>query len=447
MTSPQSGNALMKRLWQRTERPGCLRHGHAQAILARHTRIAARPSLAELLLRRGHSAEYAAQDAPVIVAARSADIWPEPVAHATVPLAVAVPPPPTVPPPAAVPAPAPAPRQTTPEPRATVQARLTRPSDIAPAPPPVPVQPGPSAETSSRAEVLRENNGAVGVVAGRETKASVGTASRESGASIKIEAAGRGAAPPSREGAPRVPAPPPARPVAVVPATPARPVATGPAPGEVTASSRPAPPSRPPTTTTPNTTPKATPASRASARSADGVPAMIVAQSGHYLPNTIHDHGKGIAEGSQLPVVRERDFYHNDIGRSASSVAQRPAWLPASIAVAQADRSAPVAPVTGVQDLSKAIAALMAPEPPSGKRADPPVSPPDPPGRPRDPVGPPSRRADPPGRHDDPASRERERDRSRPAAPEVDIDRIVGTVQRRLAHQMTIERERRGMMR
>lgn len=445
MTSPQSGNALMERLWQRTERPGCLRHGHAQAILARHTRIAARPSLAELLLRRGHRAEYAAQDAPVIVAARPADIWPEPVAHpaATVPLAVAVPSPATVPPPAAAPAPAPAPRPTTPEPRATVQARLTRPSDIAPASPPVPVRPGPSTETSSRAAVLRE--GATAAVASRGTRASRGAR-----ASSGMGAAGRDAAPPGWGGAPRVPGPPSADPVVDGSATPARPVAvTGPKAGEVTVAGRSAPPSHPPTTvtTTPITTAKATPNSRASARSADGVPAMIVAQNGHYLPNTIHDHGKGIAEGSQVPVVRERDFYHNGIGRSASSVAQRPAWLPASIAVAQVDRSAPVAPVTGMQDLSKAIAALMAPEPPSGRRADPPVSPPDPPGRPRDPAGPPSRRADPPGRHDDPASRERERDRSRPAAPEVDIDRIVGTVQRRLAHHMTIERERRGMTR
>jgi hypothetical protein len=45
------------------------------------------------------------------------------------------------------------------------------------------------------------------------------------------------------------------------------------------------------------------------------------------------------------------------------------------------------------------------------------------------------RQADPPRREHD------------PARPAVDMNQIVSTVQRRLMHQMAIERERRGMMR
>jgi hypothetical protein len=41
-----------------------------------------------------------------------------------------------------------------------------------------------------------------------------------------------------------------------------------------------------------------------------------------------------------------------------------------------------------------------------------------------------------------PPHRERE-----PARPAADVNHIVSTVQRRLMHQMAIERERRGMMR
>jgi len=59
MMSPDFDNSLVERLWQRTERPGCVRHGPGPALLARHMRIPAQPSpLAELLLRRGQSWEY-----------------------------------------------------------------------------------------------------------------------------------------------------------------------------------------------------------------------------------------------------------------------------------------------------------------------------------------------------------------------------------------------------
>jgi hypothetical protein len=48
------------------------------------------------------------------------------------------------------------------------------------------------------------------------------------------------------------------------------------------------------------------------------------------------------------------------------------------------------------------------------------------------------RRADRPGR---------DRERTRPAQPQVDVNRIISTVQRQFMHQLAIERERRGMLR
>jgi hypothetical protein len=60
------------------------------------------------------------------------------------------------------------------------------------------------------------------------------------------------------------------------------------------------------------------------------------------------------------------------------------------------------------------------------------------PDRAAEPTGAASRRADRPASPREPA---------RPAVPPVDLDRIVATVQRRLTHQLAIERERRGMRR
>jgi hypothetical protein len=41
----------------------------------------------------------------------------------------------------------------------------------------------------------------------------------------------------------------------------------------------------------------------------------------------------------------------------------------------------------------------------------------------------------------------RESEQARQAPPQIDINRVIGTVQRRLMHQLAIERERRGLTR
>jgi hypothetical protein len=63
----------------------------------------------------------------------------------------------------------------------------------------------------------------------------------------------------------------------------------------------------------------------------------------------------------------------------------------------------------------------------------------------RDPARPAASRTppeQPPGRQAETLRREREQPR-----PSLDMNHIVSTVQRRLMHQMAIERERRGMTR
>ena len=119
-----------------------------------------------------------------------------------------------------------------------------------------------------------------------------------------------------------------------------------------------------------------------------------------------------------MPVVRERVSPHG-AWWPGQPAAQRPAQLPAGIA--------PPAPPRTVADLARPAALA------SGMR---------------DPAGPAAARVppeQPPGRRADPAGRERETTRQEP--PRLDMDRIVSTVQRRLTHQMAIERERRGMTR
>ena len=80
--------ALLQRLWLRAERPGCVRHSQARAILGRHARMAGGLPLAELLLRRGRALPETSQARPVIVEARPADralAPPRPQTHAMTP--------------------------------------------------------------------------------------------------------------------------------------------------------------------------------------------------------------------------------------------------------------------------------------------------------------------------------------------------------------------------
>ena len=83
---PGTGSALAQRLWQRAGQPGCVRHRRAQAIAARHWRLAGGPPLAERLLRR---ARAAADDGPgrPVVAARPAGarLAPPPAARPSAP--------------------------------------------------------------------------------------------------------------------------------------------------------------------------------------------------------------------------------------------------------------------------------------------------------------------------------------------------------------------------
>ena len=77
MTPPDPpASLLLPRLLRRTERPGCLRHTPAQAIVARHQRIAAVPPLASLLLRRASTTDHTAPAAPITVTATPAPFVP-----------------------------------------------------------------------------------------------------------------------------------------------------------------------------------------------------------------------------------------------------------------------------------------------------------------------------------------------------------------------------------
>ena len=65
-------NALLARLWQRAQQPGCTQRAMGPDIAARHLRNATAPPLASLLLRRTHTTDYTAPDPPVIVTASPA---------------------------------------------------------------------------------------------------------------------------------------------------------------------------------------------------------------------------------------------------------------------------------------------------------------------------------------------------------------------------------------
>jgi len=382
MMSPDFGNSLVQRLWQRTERPGCVRHSQGPALLARHMRIPAQPSpLAELLLRRGQSGEYSPPDVPVIVAARRTELMPEVV---TAPGATPEAPPPTA--------------GSSPAPRPVVAARPGRPADVASAPA-IPARPRTRALPSSRAAILRDPAGAE--VAGR------GSVQRLPDPPAAAPAAARAAAPAAARAA--APAATTNTPAAVV-----APVASG-TPAQFTgplAAARPLP-RRTEMPADPGPFPSRLPAT------APIVRPVVRAGAGSRAPQP---PGPGRLP---LPVVRERTS-HNAGWWPAAATAQRVARLPAS---AQAGRASPPASADG--EPSRAMAVRMAPASDGGS-----------PGRKHDPVG---RRADPPGRQEDPARRDR--DTSGPATPQIDINRIVTTVQRRLVHHMAIERERRGMMR
>ena len=69
---------LVKRLWQRADQPGCIRHSQARAILSRHSRMTGGPPLAGLLQRRSGVAAGAWAAQPPIVTARPTAAAPGP---------------------------------------------------------------------------------------------------------------------------------------------------------------------------------------------------------------------------------------------------------------------------------------------------------------------------------------------------------------------------------
>jgi hypothetical protein len=435
---PGLDHTLLTRLWQRAEQPGCVRHSQARVIVARHQRMAGGPLLAGLLLQRGRSSADTLPARPVIVDARPAGVTPLP-GHPS--------------PPGGAPYPE--------VPRPAARARRTPPDES-------PASPSPVGAMTPPSNAAQRNS--LGDTAQRQPSAQPQPSAQR-------------------------PSAPPARPVAVTPIQPAAdnaptvtngtsPGQTGPQPG---AGPRPEPhpsvrpvPLRPPLAPSPAAPPTAPPAQAAPVTFADpplaiarpvprgSVPPRgpgpeptenerpVVRPGTHGLqlrpaalawPRPAPDQAAGYTRRS-VPVVREQ--VSPAAWRLSPPVAQRPGQLPfaalppdradhvgwadhvgrAGRAVPAPDRTLP-APIraTPAAARTQADPAGLAVQAREAARAAAPRTPPEPP-------------EPPPDRQAGLARHERE-----PARPAVDINQIVSTVQRRLMHQMAIERERRGMAR
>jgi hypothetical protein len=411
---PGLDHTLLKRLWQRAEQPGCVRHGQVRAILARHQRMAGDPPLAGLLLRRGRGSADTLQARPVIVDARPAG---------------------AAPPPSATP-----PRATGPSaaPRPAVPARLTPPDDL-----PTPPRPETRAMTRPRDAVWGNGAGALAQhspapTAQRSPVATAGPVTAATGrpssqlqpaadsapavttvktatGPVREQAGPRPAAGPHQPGwhaLPVAPRPPsalsPAAPTVTPPGVAAAPAASA-FPGAPIATGRPV--SRDPAMTRgAGPVPPASEDGRLVVRAANDSSGPRSATLA--WPRLAPEQAVGSAQRS-VPVVRER-VSPSGAWRPGLPIARRPAQLPAGPAAparAAADLAGLAGPAGGMRDPARSAASRTPPE-------------------------------QPPGRQADPVRRERE-----PARPPIDMDRIISTVQRRLMHQMVIERERRGMTR
>jgi hypothetical protein len=387
MTAPpplsQTGPALLARLWQRTERPGCVRHGQSRAIVARHQRMADGPPLAGLLLARARGIVDTQQSPPVVADARRVSYQPgavpdlaaEAALSASRPTASARLAPPHDPAPrgsyrpvretppdsggptAAVTVPAGTGATERPLPRDAATRPVTRPAahfsqvhqihrvsraDGAgqPAMPPMPA-----------ADPVEPSTGPVELAGSRPTAA--GSYSDPAGRPVvRVESGGR----------PLAPAAPPARPL-VTPAV--------------------TPPARP------FVTPLATPAV---------TPRLTTGQT----PGQAAESAR-----PPVPVVRERTP-PGGTWATGPSPSQRPAQF----------------------------SAVPSPAPPPARPAA---------SRPGEPPEP--RRATREHRTEREAERTERTGPERAEVPAVDMDHIVVTVQRRLMHQFAIDRERRGMTR
>jgi hypothetical protein len=376
--------ALLQRLWLRAELPGCVRHSQARAILGRHARMAGGLPLAELLLRRGHALPETSLARPVIVDARPAD-------------RALAPPRPQV-------------RAMTP-PRDAVPGIAQRSPVPAPAPPaaaPASPAPAPAAQATARPtgrqRVAASLPAVIPVSPARPSRPGTHAAGSTRQADARLS---------------------PASPPAQAPAAAPRPGTAAPAAPELPAAERliaaarlgpgPAAMSR-----------EAGPARQASSRSRPVVRAGY--SNGQQAADTTlawpppgprQATRPGQAAGPARPpvlVVQEQVSLPGGL-----PPARLPVPWPAGATAPVLARTAPglaAAPASGARDLAR-----------PGSARDQARRPPEQPdGRPADQGG-------------------RERDTERPAPPQIDMDRIVTTVQRRLLHHVAIERERRGMTR
>ena len=392
---------LVKRLWQRAERPGCIRHSQARAILSRHSRMTGGPPLAGLLQRRASGAAGPWAGQPPIVTAR---------------------------PTAAAPGP--------PPPQAIGEGAARRPVARAkPAPAPgaatvPPASPRPAAAWPAAA------NGQPAHTAVQVTQAPMPatppTPASAAGGGLPGPAGG-GLPGPVRDGARGLtggglpgsqlnagPHQPGARPV-VTAAAPHHPVQVA----NIPASAAPALPLVPPLAIRqpitgnvpgPRSTPPEAPAdaprrpvirageggNRANALSTMGaLPLPASREAGRPARPVVRERASGIgASAFVLPKLFERAL----LPLAHAAAAERPSARLTSTVAATSGRSHPAGPAA-TPDTGGAGQA-------QGRRAE------------RD---------------------GRQSGRSRPAPSPADLDRIIGTVQRRLMHQFAIERERRGM--
>jgi hypothetical protein len=416
---------LVKRLWQRADQPGCIRHSQARAILSRHSRMTGGPPLAGLLQRRSGVAAGAWAAQPPIVTARPTAAAPgppplqvmgegtaRPAARAKpAPASGAAAAPPVLPrPPAPVPAPS----------RPTVRGLVQRsPAAHAAVPPAAGTEPAAAAAARPRAVNDRPAHTAALVTQAPMPGTSATPASAARGGPAGLPGPASGGLPgsqlnagPRQSGArPAVTAAAPHQPVwaAGIPASTARvlPLVPPLATRQAITGDAPAPRSTPPDR------PAGAPSRPVVRAGEGGDPASAALPTIGTLP------ASGEAGRPSRPVVRERASGSGAPAFTLPKLLQQ-ALLPLAHAPT-ADRP------------PARLASAAAGASPRSHPAAPPATP--------DTGG--AGQAQPAGRRAERDGREPGRSRSAPSP--ADLDRIVGTVQRRLMHQFAIERERRGM--
>jgi hypothetical protein len=400
---------LVKRLWQRAERPGCIRHSQARDIVSRHSRMTGGPPLAGLLQRRASVAAGPWAGQPPIVTARPTAAAPGPPPPQAIgegaarrPAARAKP----APAPGAATVPPTSPRPAAPglTPSRRGVRGLVQHSSAAQATAP------PATATKSAATWPAAANGQSAHAAVQVTRVPMPAtpptpASAASGG--PPGPAGGGLPGPVRDGVPGLtggglpgsqlsagPHQPGARPGV----TAAAPI-TGNAPGP-----RSTPPEAPAGAPRRPVVRAGEGGDRANALSTVGaLPLPASREAGRPARPAVRERASGTgASAFALPKLFEQAL----LPLAHAAAAERPSARLTSTVAATSGRSHPAGPAAtpGTGEAGQAQ--------PVGRRAE------------RD---------------------DREPGRSRSAPSPADLDRIIGTVQRRLMHQFAIERERRGM--